>query len=196
MLDGRCAKARVFVPFGDMTGDGPDQAARWFGQGLSRWRQPARGRRGDRQAAGGRGGRGGGRRHRSSTSIGRSKTATAAPIEMRILTPRDREALDVLRHSTAHIMARAIMRLFPGVRLAFGPTTANGLLLRRRRARTQPLRGRLPRHRGRDGPDPQGCRAVRAVHACRWPRPASSSPTWARPSRSSTSTTSCTSTAS
>ena len=36
------------------------------------------------------------------------------PIELRILTPRDREALDVLRHSTAHIMARAIMRLFPG----------------------------------------------------------------------------------
>ena len=30
------------------------------------------------------------------------------------------------RHSTAHIMARAIMRLFPGVRLAFGPTTASG----------------------------------------------------------------------
>ena len=50
----------------------------------------------------------------------------AAPIEMRILTPRDREALDVLRHSTAHIMARAIMRIFPGVRLAFGPTTATG----------------------------------------------------------------------
>jgi threonyl-tRNA synthetase len=48
------------------------------------------------------------------------------PIELRILTPRDREALDVLRHSTAHIMARAIMRLFPGVRLAFGPTTSSG----------------------------------------------------------------------
>ena len=42
------------------------------------------------------------------------------------MTSKDREALDVLRHSTAHIMARAIMRLFPGVRLAFGPTTANG----------------------------------------------------------------------
>ncbi len=50
----------------------------------------------------------------------------AAPIDLRILTPKDREALDVLRHSTAHIMARAIMRLFPGVRLAFGPTTASG----------------------------------------------------------------------
>jgi len=48
------------------------------------------------------------------------------PIELRILTSRDREALDVLRHSTAHIMARAIMRLYPGVRLAFGPTTTTG----------------------------------------------------------------------
>jgi threonyl-tRNA synthetase len=52
--------------------------------------------------------------------------AGAMPIELRILTPRDREALDVLRHSTAHIMARAILRLFPGARLAFGPTTHNG----------------------------------------------------------------------
>lgn len=48
------------------------------------------------------------------------------PIQLRILTPKDREALEVLRHSTAHIMARAIMRLFPGVKLAFGPTTAHG----------------------------------------------------------------------
>ncbi|SIO66797.1 threonyl-tRNA synthetase [Singulisphaera sp. GP187] len=48
------------------------------------------------------------------------------PIELRLLTSKDREALDVLRHSTAHIMARAIMRLFPGAKLAFGPTTATG----------------------------------------------------------------------
>ncbi|MDX2038050.1 MAG: threonine--tRNA ligase [Isosphaeraceae bacterium] len=49
-----------------------------------------------------------------------------ATVELRLLTPRDREALDVLRHSTAHIMARAIMRLHPGVKLAFGPTTSTG----------------------------------------------------------------------
>jgi threonyl-tRNA synthetase len=54
------------------------------------------------------------------------ENGTSDPIELKILTPRDREALDVLRHSTAHIMARAIMRLYPGVRLAFGPTTSNG----------------------------------------------------------------------
>src|SRR5204862_4325029 len=39
---------------------------------------------------------------------------------------RDREALDVLRHSCAHVMARAVMRLFPGVQLAFGPALENG----------------------------------------------------------------------
>ncbi|MEO2091206.1 MAG: threonine--tRNA ligase, partial [Gemmataceae bacterium] len=39
-----------------------------------------------------------------------------------LLTDRAPEALDVLRHSTAHIMARAVMRLFPGTQLAFGPT--------------------------------------------------------------------------
>ena len=51
---------------------------------------------------------------------------TGSPIELRLLTSRDREALDVLRHSTAHIMARALLRLYPGAQLAFGPTTTNG----------------------------------------------------------------------
>jgi threonyl-tRNA synthetase len=43
-----------------------------------------------------------------------------------ILTEKDPEALDVLRHSCAHVMARAVMRLFDGVQLAFGPTVENG----------------------------------------------------------------------
>jgi threonyl-tRNA synthetase len=43
-----------------------------------------------------------------------------------LLTDRDPEALEVLRHSTAHVMARAVMRLFPGVQLAFGPALASG----------------------------------------------------------------------
>jgi threonyl-tRNA synthetase len=43
-----------------------------------------------------------------------------------VLTDRDKEALDVLRHSCAHVMARAVMRLFPGVQLAFGPALENG----------------------------------------------------------------------
>jgi threonyl-tRNA synthetase len=47
-------------------------------------------------------------------------------VQFQVLTDRDSEALDVLRHSCAHIMARAVMRLFPGVKLAFGPTIENG----------------------------------------------------------------------
>jgi threonyl-tRNA synthetase len=43
-----------------------------------------------------------------------------------ILTDRDAESLEVLRHSSAHVMARAVMRLFPGVQLAFGPALENG----------------------------------------------------------------------
>ena len=58
--------------------------------------------------------------------LDRTIEASSDPVELRLLTSRDREALDVLRHSTAHIMARAILRLFPGVKLAFGPTTAAG----------------------------------------------------------------------
>ncbi len=43
-----------------------------------------------------------------------------------VLTDKDPEALEVLRHSSAHIMARAVMRLFPGTQLAFGPALENG----------------------------------------------------------------------
>jgi threonyl-tRNA synthetase len=48
------------------------------------------------------------------------------PIPLRLLTDKDSASLAVMRHSCAHIMARAVMRLFPGVSLAFGPTTGNG----------------------------------------------------------------------
>ncbi len=48
------------------------------------------------------------------------------PVALKLLTSRDREALDVLRHSAAHVMARAVMRLYKGVSLAFGPTTSGG----------------------------------------------------------------------
>jgi threonyl-tRNA synthetase len=48
------------------------------------------------------------------------------PIPLRLLTDRDPESLDVLRHSCAHVMARAVMRIFPDVSLAFGPTIAGG----------------------------------------------------------------------
>ncbi|QDU90852.1 Threonine--tRNA ligase [Pirellulimonas nuda] len=47
-------------------------------------------------------------------------------VRVRLITKRDPEALAILRHSTAHVMAQAVMRLHKGVQLAFGPTTAGG----------------------------------------------------------------------
>ncbi|MFO0916324.1 MAG: threonine--tRNA ligase [Pirellulales bacterium] len=47
-------------------------------------------------------------------------------VRLRILTKKDAESLGPLRHSCAHVMARAVMRLFPDVKLAFGPTIEGG----------------------------------------------------------------------
>jgi threonyl-tRNA synthetase len=58
--------------------------------------------------------------------LDRELPAGNGDLSFAVLTDRDREALDVLRHSCAHIMARAVMRLFPNVKLAFGPTIENG----------------------------------------------------------------------
>ncbi|MEZ6129894.1 MAG: threonine--tRNA ligase [Planctomycetaceae bacterium] len=47
------------------------------------------------------------------------------PVPLQLLTTRDPAAAAVMRHSCAHIMARAIMRLYEGVGLAFGPVKGN-----------------------------------------------------------------------
>jgi threonyl-tRNA synthetase len=47
-------------------------------------------------------------------------------VALKLLTKKDPQALGVMRHSCAHVMARAVMRLFGGVQLAFGPTIDNG----------------------------------------------------------------------
>ena len=39
---------------------------------------------------------------------------------------QDPDALSVLRHSTAHLLAEAVMRLHPGVKIAIGPPIADG----------------------------------------------------------------------
>jgi threonyl-tRNA synthetase len=45
---------------------------------------------------------------------------------VRILTSRDAEALDVLRHSAAHVMAEAVVKLWPGTKVTIGPAIENG----------------------------------------------------------------------
>ena len=46
--------------------------------------------------------------------------------ELRILTDRDPEALEVYRHSSAHLMAAAVLELFPETKLGHGPATESG----------------------------------------------------------------------
>ena len=46
--------------------------------------------------------------------------------EVAILTKKDEEALEVLRHSAAHLMADAILRVFPKAQLTIGPVVENG----------------------------------------------------------------------
>ena len=43
-----------------------------------------------------------------------------------ILTERDPEALDVLRHSAAHVLATAVRDVFPGAGIGFGPPIEDG----------------------------------------------------------------------
>jgi threonyl-tRNA synthetase len=47
-------------------------------------------------------------------------------VTLKLLTEKDAAALGVMRHSAAHVMARAVMRVFPDVGLAFGPTLPTG----------------------------------------------------------------------
>jgi len=46
--------------------------------------------------------------------------------QVKILTERDPESLELLRHSTAHIMAEAVQKLFPQAKIAIGPTIEDG----------------------------------------------------------------------
>ncbi|MGH9566784.1 MAG: TGS domain-containing protein, partial [Candidatus Angelobacter sp.] len=47
-------------------------------------------------------------------------------VELRLLTERDTEALEVYRHSSAHVLATAVLELFPETKLGHGPPTESG----------------------------------------------------------------------
>src|SRR3982074_1302600 len=46
--------------------------------------------------------------------------------ELSIVTERDPEGLDILRHSTAHLLAQAVKELFPDAQVTIGPVIENG----------------------------------------------------------------------
>ncbi len=45
---------------------------------------------------------------------------------VRIITSKDKEGLEVIRHDAAHIMAMAVQELFPGTQVTIGPVIDNG----------------------------------------------------------------------
>src|SRR5215831_1139583 len=47
-------------------------------------------------------------------------------LKLRILTEKDPDALFVFRHSAAHLLAAAVMELYPDVKLGIGPPVDNG----------------------------------------------------------------------
>jgi threonyl-tRNA synthetase len=46
--------------------------------------------------------------------------------KVKIITPKDKEGLEVIRHDAAHIMAMAVQELFPGTQVTIGPVIENG----------------------------------------------------------------------
>ncbi|MDC0618818.1 threonine--tRNA ligase [Pelagibacteraceae bacterium] len=46
--------------------------------------------------------------------------------KVKIITSRDKEGLEVIRHDAAHIMAMAVQELFPGTQVTIGPVIDNG----------------------------------------------------------------------
>ncbi len=76
-----------------------------------------------------------------AANAGVRKTAIAAKVDGRavdlsraidkdcaleFVLPDSADGLDVLRHSTAHLMAQAVQRLFPGTQVTIGPTIEDG----------------------------------------------------------------------
>jgi threonyl-tRNA synthetase len=55
--------------------------------------------------------------------LARSIEADAA---VRFVTRRDPEALDLIRHDTAHVLAEAVQALYPGTQVTIGPSIENG----------------------------------------------------------------------
>src|SRR6476659_11061258 len=43
-----------------------------------------------------------------------------------IVTDRSPDALELIRHDTAHVLAAAMLELYPGVKISIGPAIENG----------------------------------------------------------------------
>ncbi len=48
------------------------------------------------------------------------------PVHLSLVYPEDPDALEILRHSTSHLMAQAVKELWPDVQIAQGPAIEDG----------------------------------------------------------------------
>ena len=54
------------------------------------------------------------------------KRTIKSDASVRLVTTRDPEALDIMRHSAAHVMAQAVLKLYPDAKLTIGPVVEDG----------------------------------------------------------------------
>ena len=57
---------------------------------------------------------------------GKLKDYEISQDSVRIITYKDKEGLEVIRHDAAHIMAIPVQELFPGTQVTIGPVIENG----------------------------------------------------------------------
>ena len=53
-------------------------------------------------------------------------TPLTEDVSLQLLTDKDADALPVVRHSAAHVLATAVLELFPETKLGHGPATESG----------------------------------------------------------------------
>ena len=100
------------------------------GHHFARWQPEALRSSGDGRRGGGHHwrrsrARGAGRAGRTaSSSIRRSSSSTTR--RSRIVTDEDPDGLEVIRHSTAHLLAQAVKQLFPDAQVTIGPVIEDG----------------------------------------------------------------------
>jgi threonyl-tRNA synthetase len=61
-----------------------------------------------------------------ATRLADLSTPLTADTRLELITEKDPEALKVVRHSAAHVMATAVLELFPEIKLGHGPATDSG----------------------------------------------------------------------
>ena len=76
-------------------------------------------------------------------------TAIERDADVVFVTRRDPEALELIRHDAAHVLAEAVQELYPGTQVTIGPAIAERLLLRLRPQRAVHAGGLRRRSRRR-----------------------------------------------